>query len=325
MDLDRLLKDSLQQVGGEFHPSDPAAARQRFLAARRRRRWMIFGETAGAIAMATLLIVFVTTADLGGERGLRITSSAPEVVATIPAGGSPVAVAVGEGAVWMTDSSGVKKIDPLTDEVLDTVPMGGGQPDEIVAGLGYVWATDTTGSVYKIDPDGGGTETYRLADGNDVHLDIALSDSDLWAVDPSTGAVYTIEDGEIPAGADGPAGSIPAGITLTDVAADGTEVWGLAASDGTLLRLSGFGEKDRATDPSVSIDVPTGDSNSDLAVGFGAAWIATGSEGEVHRVSLETGEVTYTADVGGGFADLTVDVDEGAVWALAIDPERDSS
>lgn len=330
MDLDRLLKDSLQKVGGEFHPSDPAAARQRFLAARRRRRWFVVGEAAGAVALATLLIVFVTTVDIGGERGLRLATSSPQVVATIPAGGEPVAVAVGEGAVWMTDSSGVKKIDPTTDEVLVTVPMGGGRPDEIVAGNGYVWATDTTGSVYKIDPETGVPEIYRLTGGDNVHLDIALSDTDLWAVDPASGITFSLSGEQLVGREPSSSGGLNGpDFSPSDVAADGPEVWGLDAAGGKLKPLVALetvsGDGDREVVPPDGFEVPAGDRNSDLAVGFGAAWIATGATGEVHRVSLTSGDVTSTIDVGGTYTDLSVDAAEGAVWALAIDQDGGDS
>jgi streptogramin lyase len=321
-DLERLLKSALQQVGGDYHPTDPAAARERYLAARRRRRFYAMGEAAFATALIVAIGLFVSQANLGSDSRIDLSTSGPRVIASIPAGRAPVAVAVGEGAVWMTDaeSGSIQKIDPATDEVLATVPLGGATPDEVAVGLGSVWASDTSGSVYKIDPVSLQSEPYRFTDGDDVHLDIAVSDDDLWAVDPASGSVYTLRRGPQTTASD-------EGFQPTDVGADGSEVWGYDPVGGFLrpldLRLE---SKPGSAEAALlrSFSVPTGDQNSDLALGFGAAWIATGSEGEIHRVSLDSGEVT-SETIGGEYADLTVDVDQDAVWVLAIDRSADRS
>ncbi len=321
-ELERLLKSALQQVGGEYHPTDPAAARERYLAARRRRRFYAMGEAVFATALFVGIGLFVSQANLGSDSRIDLSTSGPRVIASIPAGGAPVAVAVGEGAVWMTDaqSGSIQKIDTATDEVLATIPLGGGTPDEVVVGLGSVWASDTSGSVYKIDPVSLQSEPYRFTDGDNVRLDLALSDEDLWAVDPSSGSVFTLRGGLQDTASD-------EGFQPTDVGADGGEVWGYDPASGELQRLDLAVQASPGPEASTLVEtfsVPTGDQNSDLALGFGAAWIATGSEGEIHRVALDSGEVS-SETIGGEYADLTVDVDQDAVWVLAIDQSADRS
>ncbi len=311
--LEKLLQDTLRKVGGDFHPSDPAAARQRFLASRRRRRLYAFVETGAAVGMAALAVVFITRANIGSnETEFSTTTEQPRVVATIDTTANPVAVAVGEGAVWMTDSEGggIKKIDPTTNEEVDTVALRG-EPDEVLVGLGYVWATDTAGMVYRIEPATGvisdfGSLLGTNVDG-DVRLDVALTTQQVWALDPDTGVVFTVGADALPV----PGGirQPTAGLKPNDIATQGDEVWVYDAAAGRLERVD---QSEKV------LDAPTGDGNSDLAVGFDAAWIATGAEGKVYRVDLESGDL-LEAEIGGRYGDLSIDITEEAVWALAID------
>lgn len=312
-ELERLLRDSLHHVADE-REVDTAAARHRFLALRRKRRWLMVGEGALATGMAVLLTVFVLRAGLGDDPGLRVSTSAPRVAATIAAGTSAVGITVGEGAVWMTDPDArtVARIDPVSGEVESTVSLPT-EPDEVVTASGVVWVTDVEGTLYRIDPRT--TEVSAplasLATGTSVRFDIAAGNDGIWLVDPATGSVTNVSsDGSL--AVDG--FSIP-GLTPTDVASDGSQVWAYDPA-GSLARVDDRGPV---------WDVPEGGSFSDLALGFGAAWVATGQGGEVYRVDLATGEVGDPASVGGDYTDLALDVSESAVWAVSIDGDAERS
>jgi YVTN family beta-propeller protein len=60
----------------------------------------------------------------------------------IEVGDGPVDVAVGEDAIWVVNqlSRTVSRIDPETNEVVATIPIGN-EPQRIAAGEGYVWVT----------------------------------------------------------------------------------------------------------------------------------------------------------------------------------------
>ena len=88
----------------------------------------------------------------------------PYVAATIPVGAFPRAIAVGEGAVWATvdnatggsDDWLVVKIDPGTNEILDTIPTR--DAGDIAVGAGAVWVTSSQGGdgvVVRVDPGTG--------------------------------------------------------------------------------------------------------------------------------------------------------------------------
>jgi len=86
----------------------------------------------------------------------RVSTSTHAVEATIPLG-SPTAVAVGAGAVWVASNDGsVWRIDPATNLASRQIAVGDGPADVAVAG-GAVWiANRDDGTVSRIDPE---TET----------------------------------------------------------------------------------------------------------------------------------------------------------------------
>jgi streptogramin lyase len=69
-------------------------------------------------------------------------------------GAGPLAVAVGDGSVWVVTSRGnLLRVDPFTLNVVRRVPMSKERPTLVAAGLGSVWTANQTGySVSKIDP-----------------------------------------------------------------------------------------------------------------------------------------------------------------------------
>ena len=64
-----------------------------------------------------------------------------KVVADVPIGGRPVAIAVGAGAVWVAnaDDQTVLRIDPKTFKVVKTIGGLGSEVTDIAVGFGSVW------------------------------------------------------------------------------------------------------------------------------------------------------------------------------------------
>jgi YVTN family beta-propeller protein len=72
----------------------------------------------------------------------------------IPVGNNPIAVASGAGAIWVTDTADdtVVRIDPATDAVTSTIAVGR-SPSAFAVGHGSVWVADTQdGTVSRINP-----------------------------------------------------------------------------------------------------------------------------------------------------------------------------
>jgi YVTN family beta-propeller protein len=84
----------------------------------------------------------------------RLDPATNRLIATIKLHDAPQGVAVGAGAVWVTNQLGdsVSRIDPRTNRVVETIPVGRG-PVGIAVGLGAVWvANSLDGTVSRIDP-----------------------------------------------------------------------------------------------------------------------------------------------------------------------------
>src|SRR4029450_2333292 len=70
----------------------------------------------------------------------RINAATNSVEATIPIGGNPTAIAIGEGSVWIADpgTRSVVRVDPRKNRVAERIRIGG-RPRGITVGDGLVW------------------------------------------------------------------------------------------------------------------------------------------------------------------------------------------
>ena len=103
-----------------------------------------------AVGLGSIWVV----GDAFGRTLWRLDPTSKRVVAAIPLGFVPGAVAVGEGAVWVTSLLGdrVAKIDPVRNRIVRTVPVGAGVND-VAAGKESVWVTSTVDRILtRIDP-----------------------------------------------------------------------------------------------------------------------------------------------------------------------------
>ena len=126
------------------------------------------------------------------------------VVASIPVGSKPVAIAAGEGGVWVGDARDgtITRVDPEARRVVKTIGIGAPVVD-LATGLGGVWAaTGGFGEVVRIDPEVGAVaQRIPLGDPADPVVpsvpSIAVGDGRVWAgvpeglarIDPSSGDV----------------------------------------------------------------------------------------------------------------------------------------
>jgi YVTN family beta-propeller protein len=72
----------------------------------------------------------------------RIDLATNSVEATIPIGGNPVGIAVGEGSVWIADpgTRSLIRVDPETNRVVARIKVGA-RPRGIAVGGGFVWVS----------------------------------------------------------------------------------------------------------------------------------------------------------------------------------------
>jgi DNA-binding SARP family transcriptional activator len=121
------------------------------------------------------------------ERALRIERGASAVMLEVPIG-LPLALTVGERAVWVSDVQGqIWRINPDTAAVTQTTSVGIGLLG-LCAADGAVWATvNAEGTVARIDP-GGGQVVGHVTVGH-APTDIAFDDGTLWVSIQSESAI----------------------------------------------------------------------------------------------------------------------------------------
>lgn len=89
-----------------------------------------------------------------GDKVVRINPKTNKVVAEIPVAAGSHTVDFGEGAVWVTQSTGnlLTRIDPKSNKVTGTIEVGP-KPRFLTVGEGFVWTLNQgDGTVSKVDP-----------------------------------------------------------------------------------------------------------------------------------------------------------------------------
>ena len=129
-----------------------------------RRRALLLSALAGVIAAAVAIPIFAFGQGGGGEPAIAaaagdsvgfVNARTGRLVADTGVGATPSHIAVGEGAIWVTNNDGgsVSRVDPATYRAIDTIQVGNG-PSGITVCNGAVWvANGGDGTVPRINPD----------------------------------------------------------------------------------------------------------------------------------------------------------------------------
>jgi YVTN family beta-propeller protein len=204
---------------------------------------------------------------------VRIDPATNDVVATIPVGRAPSGLAVGAGAVWVSRHSDgtVVRIDPATNQVVATIAVGRAPGAVTVAG-GVVW--------------------------------VALPQGGLGRIDPASNRSTVVSVSRCCAG---------------ELAAGGGALWVANRGDGTLVRVDPATARVAAR---VLLPKTTEQRPHQVAVGDGAVWVTSasprrGTANLLWRVDPASNQVIGTLDLGptsaGGMPN-SVAAGNGAVW-----------
>ena len=207
---------------------------------------------------------------------LRVDPAADEVIGRIRVRGTPGAIIVAGGRVWVADEggAGVTAINPRGDRVYRRGIAPRSAPLRLAAGAGGVWVSSaSTGSVRRIEqstakaagpPIRAGRGPAGITVGGGL-VWVANSRSDtVTRVDPS---IQGILGDPIPVG--GRPGGIDAGTNL---------VWVASAADDSVSRID-IENGDVVGDP---IDV--GPEPGAITIGEEAVWVANNGDGTVTRI-----------------------------------------
>jgi len=219
------------------------------------------------------------------------------LVADVPVGTAPSAVAAAVGAIWVTDPAedAVDRVDPETHTIRQTVPVGNG-PSGIAFGDGSIWVTNSlSGTVSRIDPGlNRVVDTVRV--GN-APAGIVYADHSIWVANTGDDTITKLD-----VTTDRPSKTI-------DVAA--TE---LTVGDGTLWATETAANQVVRIDPSTGDLQPiaVGNGPEGIAFGRGSVWVANSLDGTVTRIDPETNSVVAVTTVGNGPTAVATGPD--AVW-----------
>jgi YVTN family beta-propeller protein len=306
----------------------------------------LLGAVLVLVVLAGVGLTGRVVADRAGE---RTASTAPAttaatarpvrpspVAATIGTDGFSYGMAAGAGALWVVGSDEINRIDPATDTVTASIPVGatGSGPAGVAVGAGAVWVpVAVPGTLWGINPgtnkvtsriplDGPLRGSISVSAGRDAVWVACCGESGTGASASGTGA--SASGGRL-LRIDPRRKRVVAGIALparpVAVAADAAGAW-VATAEGQVLLVSGRRNRVAAT---IDAGGPLGFSQT-IAVGAGGVWLADPFDEQVVRIDPRTRRVMARIPAG---AATTLAVAGDDVWALSslgllrIDPAHD--
>ena len=321
---------------------------------RMRGRWRLalgLGAVLLAGTVAAIVAAFTGSPDAVVVEANSVAVVDPrtgDVVADVPVGGRPVAIAVGAGAVWVAnaDDQTVVRIDPKSKKVVKTIGGLGSNVSDVAVGFGAVWvAGGNDGTMTRIDPSLNapgepvdlGKETGLVPEA--VFL-IATGGGSVWATRGNTLLRLNPDDNQVtktiavsrPQGLGVGAGSVwvtqlnehllrfePSTGKPTGDQDMSSSVFSPVVHGGTLWLIS-YGESPQIlsvnpstlTEDAAAIPFTVDRYPFDLASGAGAVWTVSPPDGSLWRIDPTTSRATRLVEV--GHHPIAVAAGEGAVW-----------
>jgi YVTN family beta-propeller protein len=302
----------------------------------------------GAIALASIQLTGGSSSTVVLPNSVvAVDPKKGRVVSVVRVGVRPVAVAIGEGAVWVAnaDDGTIYRIDPKTRTVVHTIGVGADVSD-LAIGFGSVWVADgNDGTVTRIDPrlnapagtlDLGArtlspTPVFLVAvDGTHVW---ATRGSELLRIDPKTDAVDRRLRIPTPIGLATGGEAVwvttlndqllridPRTAKVTTQAALPTQAIAPVFDHGSLWFILSLGRQIVRFDPnslSPTAAVSLRGYPTDLIAGGGALWAIT-PDGSVSRIDPASTDVTAAVHIGGN--PTAAAADAGIVWVAVAAP-----
>ena len=363
--------DELRQLEKAILEHDPALAApalprrpEPVLEQRRRRR---LGRSQWAIVIGAILlagsVAGIVIAVSGGSEAVVVGPNSVavvdpktgRVVADVPIGGRPVAIAIGAGGVWVAnaDDQTIVRIDPKTKKVVKTIGGLGSDVSEVAVGSGAVWvAGGNDGTLTRIDPAlnapgapidlGAGGELVKQP----VFL-VATGAGDVWVtrgndvlrVDPGGSEVTKTIAGDRPQGLGIGAGSVWVtqlnehlrrfDATSGKLTADrdlSSQLFFPLVQDGSVWLVAYENKATQVMRLDTSTLVQQGPAIPftvnkfpfDLASGAGFLWTVTPTDGGVWRIDPKTDDAREIVVL--GHHPIAVAAGAGAVW-VAVQEE----
>src|SRR3954454_4575830 len=311
-------------------------------------RWVLAVIAAGIVVVAADVAILVFAHDapepaaaraaVTGDTVAVIDPADRKVVANVPVGRQPVAIAAGFGGAWVLNrgEGTLTHIDASTRKVVSTM-----EPDatanDITAGAGGIWFVGRprgmngplqTAELERIDPRTGAVDrSFETGTGATV---IAAGGDALWSTGYLGGHVRGAARSDARSGA---MRRIDIGIYGDLVTADDAAVYYVASIGNRVARVSTrmgtlTDSMTLSTDESLAAgNVPP--SPTDVVSGAGAVWIST-TDGSVLKIDSRLGGIRNSIHACPNA--LAIAFGEGAVWVacgdnsvVRIDPRSDEA
>ena len=291
----------------------------------RRFRRSRVAAVAGAVVLAASVAGVVVALTRSGspaepvavlpESVAVVDPETKRIVADVPTGGRPVAIAVGAGAVWVGngDDGTVSRIDPKTYGIVKTIGLGVDVSD-IAVGHGSVWvAGGNAGTLTRIDPRLNGVQdTIDFEEPNQVVAEpvfqVATDESSVWA----TGSNRLVK---IDPRTNGETDTLPIGAGPVGLAAGVGNAW-ISTVDERLLRIDAGSVTVTAT-----LDLPA--QGMFPLASRGRLWLLVAPPpverpSQVWRIDPATMVQIGTATLPSAYL-WQLAADEGGVWSSTLD------
>jgi outer membrane protein assembly factor BamB len=327
-----------------------------------RRRRLVVGGALLAVALAAVLLAVAWARDeapapvkVVAPAVVAVDAKTNRIVASIPVGSKPAAIAATDGGIWVGDAQDatVTLIDPETRRVAKTIGIGAPAID-LATGDGSIWvATGGFGEVVRIDSRlRAVSDRIPLGKPSDPIVpaisSIGVGGGWVWAgafdglarIDPESGEISRRVDlGQFPAqqiaAGDGAVWSTILSRRAKRVDASsaretaefyaGTFVFAIALDKSAVWLAGGDGGQLWKIDPVTGSTLLTslaGHGSTGLALGAGAVWVASWKDRTLIRFDPATGDVLGTIPIGGEPQDAVVR--DGIVWVAVQAPPPES-
>jgi YVTN family beta-propeller protein len=270
---------------------DPALGRVAPRRERRRRRPALLAAAATVLAAGAAALL-VSGGDAGAPRAIAadgagvVDPASGRVVASVPVGSAPAAIAVAAGRVWVANGADgtVSRIDPEAPHVEQTVSVGS-SPAAIAAGGGAIWVANAlSGTVSRIDPRAGRVvQTVRA--GRRPQAAVAVGGR-LWVADADGAALVALD--------------LRTGARRGRIGLHGSPA-GVAAADGSLWVSEPLARRLLRIDPrsrEVIAEIPVGGGAGPVVGAGGVVWVLNVLDGTLSRVDPARNAVASTLAIG---------------------------
>jgi YVTN family beta-propeller protein len=257
----------------------------------------------------------------GGDDGkvARIDPKTNAITATIPVGRVPVGIVADANGLWVANLKGdtVSRIDPKTNQVVATINVPKG-PEFLASGAGAIWVTASgAGSVARIDPATGAVT--EITGAGKQPAGIAFANGAVYVTDYVGDKVARIDPstGKV-------TGAIRCGRGSIFLLPDGRYLWASDQSEHAVLRL----DPEAPDAAPVRFTKGIGDKPTGLAIWNGKLWVANWGGASVSILDPQaldkTGEFRPI-----GQAPIGLLAAQGSLWitvvgidaVLRLDPE----